>query len=362
MPYKISGELSDVARIIVIKESDWGIESNTNESSGIYNITSLTNTDKWIVSRKSDGETITFGNVTPVGYGDRGVFTAGQADGTPVNVMAYITISSAGNATDFGDMAVIRWNCPGGTSNSFNDRGLFAGGYGPSLSNIIDYITISTTGDTTDFGDLTGTRYYLEGVSNGISDRGVFSGGYNKNYIDYVTISTPGNAQDFGDTTVHRWGFGGADNATGNRAVFAGGTGTTNVIDYLTITSLGNTVDFGDLFNIRGFLCGTSNNNRAVYAGGHKSGVGGYNFIDYLTITTLGNSLNFGDLTNKRGMVAACSNRTNDRAVFGGGWHSEGGPAYYNIIDYVTVSTTGNANDFGDLTVVSYNHTACENA
>jgi hypothetical protein len=41
MPYKISGSLSDDARIIVIKESDWSIESNTSESSGSYELAGL---------------------------------------------------------------------------------------------------------------------------------------------------------------------------------------------------------------------------------------------------------------------------------------------------------------------------------
>ena len=33
-------------------------------------------------------------------------------------------------------------------------RGLFAGGLSPSLSDVIDYITISTLGNTTDFGNI----------------------------------------------------------------------------------------------------------------------------------------------------------------------------------------------------------------
>ena len=41
MPYKISGTLSDAARIIVLKESDWSIESNTEESGASYEVDSL---------------------------------------------------------------------------------------------------------------------------------------------------------------------------------------------------------------------------------------------------------------------------------------------------------------------------------
>ena len=68
MPYKISGTLYDSARIIVIKESDWSIESNTEESSGEYEVGELESGYKWIISRKSDGEAIGYGLVTPIEY------------------------------------------------------------------------------------------------------------------------------------------------------------------------------------------------------------------------------------------------------------------------------------------------------
>lgn len=44
------------------------------------------------------------------------------------------------------------------------DRGIFGGGI--DLNNVIDYITISTTGNATDFGDLTVARYQLAATSN----------------------------------------------------------------------------------------------------------------------------------------------------------------------------------------------------
>jgi len=46
-------------------------------------------------------------------------------------------------------------------------RGVFAGGRAPGYVNTIDYVTISTTGNALDFGDLTQGRSYLGGVSNG---------------------------------------------------------------------------------------------------------------------------------------------------------------------------------------------------
>ena len=66
--------------------------------------------------------------------------------------------------------------------------------------------------------------------------------------------------------------------------------------------------------------------------------------IDYITIATTGNASDFGDLTEDRSQLAACSSSI--RGVFGGG---DPGPSVANTIDFITISSTGNAFDFGDL-------------
>jgi hypothetical protein len=84
------------------------------------------------------------------------------------NVIQYVTIASAGNAIDFGDLTVVASGCAGASSET---RGLRAGGENvgtTSNSNVIDYITIASTGNTTDFGDLTRTMDDgVAGCSNG---------------------------------------------------------------------------------------------------------------------------------------------------------------------------------------------------
>ena len=79
---------------------------------------------------------------------------------------------------------------------------------------------------------------------------------------------------------------------------------------------------------------------RGLFAGGYTPTR--VNVIDYITIATTGNATDFGDLTVARYFVAGCASAT--RGLFGGGVSS-------NVIDYVTIATTGNAIDFGDLTV-----------
>ena len=93
--------------------------------------------------------------------------------------------------------------------------------------------------------------------------------------------------------------------------------------------------------------------NRGLFSSGYIPGSPAtyVNTIEYLTISTLGNTIDFGDLTAFRACLRACSNQV--RAVFGGGYFTpsttaSGGTAD-NRIDYITISSAGNAQDFGDL-------------
>ena len=77
-------------------------------------------------------------------------------------------------------------------------------------------MTISTTGNAQDFGDLTVSRRISGSCSSNI--RGVFGGGFtsvNSNTIDFIIISTTGNAQDFGDLTEARYGLAGCSDSHG---------------------------------------------------------------------------------------------------------------------------------------------------
>lgn len=144
----------------------------------------------------------------------------------------------------------------------------------------------------------------------------------------------------------------------GDRAVIAGGYGTANsfTIDYFDITTLGNASDFGDLLEHNRTQAGVSDKTYGLFAGGFiASGGSNYygstgfaNGIEYVTISTTANSGDFGDLTVAREGTAGVSDGT--YGVFGGGYAS-GTP---NVIDYVTIASTGNATNFGDLTQFTY--------
>jgi hypothetical protein len=63
---KISGDISSNARLIIVKESDWTVESNTTETGGAFEVTGLASGVKTVISRAASGECAGFGNVNTV--------------------------------------------------------------------------------------------------------------------------------------------------------------------------------------------------------------------------------------------------------------------------------------------------------
>ena len=70
--------------------------------------------------------------------------------------------------------------------------------------------------------------------------------------------------------------------------------------------------------------------------------------IDFVVITTTGNATDFGDLSVEGKMSGTASSHTRG-VIFAG----VGSPAIVNTIDYITIATTGNSADFGDLISVT---------
>lgn len=143
------------------------------------------------------------------------------------------------------------------------------------------------------------------------------------------------------------------------RGVFAGGyiTGAvrTKDIESIQITTLGNSVNFGDLArNLGTDSQGFSNGTRGVFCGGYGvqtpgGSTGRLDDIDYITIASEGNAADFGNLQHGRNGFAASSSSTRG-LVFGGATNLSPGTTHTtNHIDFVEISTLGNAEDFGDL-------------
>ena len=166
------------------------------------------------------------------------------------NYIDYWTITSDATAVDFGNMtAASRYAAA--TDNGTDDRGVCFGGADGGRANI-DYITISSTGNAQDFGDLINSYAPIQhgACSNSTNDRGICAGGNGSvNHIQYITITSTGNATDFGDLTVGRTPYCALSNGTRERGVIASGNpagAARKTMDYITINSAGNATDFGD--------------------------------------------------------------------------------------------------------------------
>ena len=297
--------------------------------------------------------------------GARGLYFNGSVPGTnEINTIEYLTISTQGNATDFGDSTI---RSRQGTAFSSSTRGVRGGGVNESSTHkdTIDYVTIASTGNAADFGDLTTAKIgNPPGIAN--QTRGFCAGGEkgspaaNVNTIEYVTIASTGNAVDFGDLTYTAQGESGGGSST--RAIVGGGFSPSvfSTINYFTMATLGDAQDFGDLAKAtRSATKGqSSNSTRHIWYGGHSPGYN--NEVFYTTIATLGNSVNFGDTLGgtNNAVAAGCASPT--RCVFAGGRSSD--PTIVNTIGYIEFATQGDAVDFGDTSTATSGASGCSNA
>ena len=291
----------------------------------------------------------------PQAYSNKGFFGGGST-GSNVNTIDQIIIQSAGNATDFGDLAQAK-NGMGSTGTP--TRAFWLGGYtgggSPNMTSQIDTINFATAGNCSDFGDMSDQRYMMGTAGN--DTRICAAGGYAspsfKNVIDFITPTTLGDATDFGDLTGSRSDVGGTSNAT-RGVFFAGAPGTSNVIDFIQFSTTGNAVDFGDLPTALKSPTGSSTSTKGFISGG---GSGSYpadtpvNTISEITFGTLGNATDFGDLTTARIVPAAVCDNTKSVIAGGSTDSSQDSRNTSNVIDSFIMTTGGNATDFGDLSV-----------
>ena len=258
--------------------------------------------------------------------------------------------------TDVGSLEVFRGKTIGWESIKKRDsqylnggaRGLFTGRNSPGSNADIDQVTISTLGNSTDFGgDLAAGRIWGGGTGN--RTRAIVINGYNQdNTIQFGHFSSNSNFTDFGDSTVGRHQGGSLNNQTRGMYLGGGTSSRTNIMDFITMSQTGNAVDFGDLSSVAMFASGLSSSTRGLIAGGFRDPSGGnpHNTIDFITISTTGDAQDFGDLTVIKAYMGTATSAT--RGVFAGG-QSPGDGSPTNVIDFVTMATTGNSIDFGDL-------------
>ena len=274
-----------------------------------------------MINISTTGNSTDFGDLlNPLQYAgacssrNRSIIFGGQTpSANPQDVIQFTTIASGGNAQDFGNMSEV---IASSKSASNNTRAVMGSGYTPSPSftskKFLDFITISSTGNANDFGDLQRTR--VQCFSFGSPTRGIWGGGYYTNNggaasspyagqiidgLSFITIASTGDAIEYGDLVpgnneqIRRAG---CSNAT--RGLAAGGNAQPyySSIHSFNIPSLGNGQDFGDLNESREFMGATASSVRGVWAGGNAGPYVGQNTLQYAQIATEGKAVDFGDL------------------------------------------------------------------
>jgi len=234
----------------------------------------------------------------------------------------------------------------------YGGRAVFGMGFAPSAPgrvNTMDFVAINSAGNASDFGELSRVSTEADSASNGT--RGVYFGGLvpgATNIIDYITIGSTGNGTDFGDLGTASFSF--AALSDGYKALTTGGRSDTAneqlPFQHVNITTTANAVDSGGLSSTaqnKASNSGASNGSRGVY---YMAGHGPTDMpdtIESVTISSSSNGVDFGNLTQGRHYPAGTDDGS--RALHAGG----NAPPYVDTIDYLVIGTAANSTDFGEL-------------
>jgi hypothetical protein len=115
-----------------------------------------------------------------------------------------------------------------------------------------------------------------------------------------------------------------------------------------------NTLEFYNGVEWRQFTV-TGASGRAYYFGGSHPGLPSTSQIEFVNLSTFGNSQYFGDLSIDMGRNAGCS--SNVRGISAGGTPSGG-----DTIEYFTLSSSGSGADFGNLLASQNRFDACSSS
>ena len=135
-------------------------------------------------------------------------------------------------------------------------------------------------------------------------------------------------------------------NTGGTRGLFMGGgyPNCTNLVEFIQVNTTGSAADFGDLTAPTNRLinaCFGSRTRGFAAGGGAPSPNSPTNVIQQHEFASTGNFNDFGDLSSARNEMSNVSNAT--RGVL-----SLGNPSAGNAIEYITMASSGDSVEFGD--------------
>jgi len=205
------------------------------------------------------------------------------------------------------------------------------------------------------------------------SSRGVFGGGQPglsgvgvQDDYEYINIASGGNAQSFGELFQVNGSANWAGASSATRGIFFGGSNPNNnymnAMEYITIASTGNGKDFGNLTQRTSYVGACASSTRGIRVGGYLGTPASgptTNALDYVEISTLGDALDFADMTQPRYVVSACGSAT--RGIISGGAGDNPYPPSSSI-DVIVFANKANAVRFGDLTTTRWGAASSSNS
>tara|TARA_B100000519_G_C14232598_1_gene433175 strand:+ start:784 stop:1875 length:1092 start_codon:yes stop_codon:yes gene_type:complete len=306
--------------------------------------------------------TLEFTGLASTFYGTTAVIAMGATRTESMsNRMEHRTIGSSSDAADFGDLQSGRKDGLGAGSNI--SRGIFAGGLTLADTSIVygttdtDYITVGSAANAQDFGNLDAVKAYgaRGGSSNGTllfsAGGGQFiSGSTYYDTMEYFTIaSSPHDGTDGGKDLAGdgnaRTQFAGTDGLT--KGLIAGGKdasfASVNTIQEFTFSTSANTEDFGDLSQVAFECSAVEDLTRAVFQIGFGNNGSADTVVvdtEYVDIASDTNASDHGDLTSARQRVSGASNGV--LGEFYGG-QPQGAAPNEEIIEKITIQSAGTA-------------------
>ena len=298
------------------------------------------NGSAWFQVHTATPDLASAGDPTP---GARGFAVGGTSSSS--NMITAVNLASSGRSFDFANLTN---NVRLGGAGSSNTRAIVAGGLTPSITNVINIWTMASQSDATDFGDLVDQVRSTTGVSNSV--RVTFAGGLDSpalhNDIQTVLFASQGGTIDFGTLTAARSHTSGIANSV--RAVIGGGEepSKVNKMDFFNLATGADAQDFGDLSSTRSSITPTGDTTRGVFMGGEP---GFTNIIEYVTISSTGNATDFGELSSRAKRAGGSSSNCVRGFYFGGSNDSPASNTTYNDCDAIIIQEQSNSIDFGDL-------------
>jgi hypothetical protein len=268
---------------------------------------------------------------------------AGGPGWANVNTIDKFSLVSASNATDVGDVTLVRRNTAGAWSATY---GYAAGWAGATNGDRIDKWSMISDADATDVGNLTVNKEANDGSSS--LTYGYCAGGApSTNVIEKWSFATDGNAVDVADLTA----AGRTDRPAGTQSETYGycmGGGSTNIIDKWLFATDANATDVGDIAIVGGQMGSNTSSTHGYIVGGTLGTRG--NVIEKFSYASNGDATDVGDLlataTGKFGSASSTHGYASGGSQYGGGTGS-------NIIEKFSFATDGNSVDSTqDLTVL----------